>query len=69
MTSGQLDSSLGLHGDRAFSTSIRLHSRKDPDATKTYSFSTLKVDKPAKGVIQVELNRPDRLNALNNDSW
>lgn len=33
------------------------------------SFETLKVTTPKEFVVQVELNRPDRLNAFNKTMW
>lgn len=33
------------------------------------TFETLKVTSPKEFVVQVELNRPDRLNAFNRTMW
>ncbi|RUS81704.1 hypothetical protein EGW08_010511 [Elysia chlorotica] len=38
-------------------------------ADKSYEFKTLKVHSPAEFVKHVELNRPERLNAMNMDFW
>jgi delta(3,5)-delta(2,4)-dienoyl-CoA isomerase len=38
-------------------------------APTTYNFTTLKVSRPREFVVHVELNRPQRLNAMNAAFW
>lgn len=39
------------------------------NSTQSYTFETLAVSKPKEHVIQVELNRPDKRNAMNRTFW
>ncbi|OQV24707.1 Delta(3,5)-Delta(2,4)-dienoyl-CoA isomerase, mitochondrial [Hypsibius exemplaris] len=59
---------------RSLSTSAAAqdkHSKSSSSSSsqRTYTFKTLNVAKPDFGILQVELNRPDRLNAINKDAW
>jgi len=38
-------------------------------STAAYTFETLAVSKPEEHVIQVELNRPEKRNAMNQTFW
>jgi hypothetical protein len=52
---------------RSLSTDLK---RKSTQKQITYTFNSLNVSMPGpRGVLQVELNRPDRLNAVNTDMW
>ena len=53
---------LALHNS-ALNTKTRMNS------TSSYTFETLAVSKPQEHVVQVELNRPDKRNAMNKAFW
>lgn len=38
-------------------------------SSQSYNFETLKVTSPREHVAHVELNRPDKLNAMNKAFW
>ena len=48
---------------------IALHSKARMNSTGSYTFETLAVAKPHEHVIHVELNRPEKRNAMNWAFW
>lgn len=53
----------------ALCKSAVLHSKARMYSTGSYSFETLAVSKPHEHVIHVELNRPEKRNAMNKAFW
>lgn len=43
--------------------------RKMSDTVEQYKFETLNVTRPKEFVVQVEMNRPKKLNAMNRAFW
>lgn len=43
--------------------------RKMSDTAEQYKFETLNVTRPREFVVQVEMNRPKKLNAMNRAFW
>lgn len=48
---------------------VRCNSLRTMGDSQNYSYETLLVSKPAENVFQVEMNRPDKLNAMNAAFW
>ncbi|ESO94289.1 hypothetical protein LOTGIDRAFT_232526 [Lottia gigantea] len=48
---------------------LKMTSRMCSTATSTYNFETLKVTQPREFVLQVEINRPEKRNAMNQAFW
>lgn len=48
---------------------MQVSARSCSSTTNGYNFETLKVQKPKEWVFHVEMNRPDKLNAMNEKLW
>lgn len=46
-----------------------IKTRSMSDTTEQYKFETLNVTRPKEFVVQVEMNRPKKLNAMNREFW
>ena len=62
----QLKPKQGLLASRSSALNL-LNSRMN--SSEPYTFETLAVSKPQEHVVQVELNRPEKRNAMNKTFW
>ncbi|GFN82316.1 hypothetical protein PoB_000882200 [Plakobranchus ocellatus] len=67
---GQKTANCVLKSGQEQSKSLILYAKAmSSSSSMNYDFKTLKVDTPAEYVKHVELNRPEKLNAMNTSFW